>query len=163
MQMLTKLALVFLSCALVNVANAEDWRAFSVQTAPGFSVQLAAEGSVKMDQEQVWFRVDSAKLSRPDAATMETEATAVYVGLAYPLDPPTVDGDTWAIFTHPAPIELSITLSPDGETVLEAFEQNIDIKGKAIPKGTWVFMSVGARTEGQVGYNFAHEPGTPTQ
>ena len=102
MRLFTKSIITIVSCSLAQIACAEEWRPFSVETPPGLEIQIVAEGVVKIDQDRVWFRVESAKLSRPKGVTRETEALAVYIGLAYPLRPPKHDGDTVGYFGAPS-------------------------------------------------------------
>jgi len=156
------LALALLSYSSVSLSA--DWREFTLESAPGFTVQVLAEGKVKINEDCICIDIQNAKLFRPDGVENTEKIIGIMVGIASLIDPPSSEGDTWEEFAiSMSPVLLPVLLKPDGELELAPFTRVIELEDKVVPEDIWVMMSVVAGEPDDYGVSYAHEPGTPTR
>ena len=147
---------VLLACFRVE---ASDWRAFTLESHPTFTIQAIGEGKVRKTEEKIEIEISSLILRTHPEIINPVQVSGIRIGLAKPSE-----DDEWEDYLYSNVFEVVETIQVGNKHQIAPISVTLEFPNNEEFLKSWVVLETIIPTK-EYGDTtvYAHEPNTPTR
>jgi len=135
-------------------AFSEDWRHFSLEPDPWFSIQTTGKGRISVGNHSVTIKIETAQIMGTNKIKGENTLMNVKVGIAH-----YVNNEDWLVSSLSPPQNINATINKETILTIAPFKTTFDVPSKILENKHWVVLRIELMNEeGKTVYGFTHEP-----